>query len=202
MVRRFTGRVSYRELCRCTATACVRLPANVERSVVPSANACRRLSAAQSAALRVGQVPRERVKCLLQPSLSGSGDQVSQRGPARPDNVVFEQPRVCGATQGLENVGTISSSCRHTRRCRNDRPAWTHDGRRIAWRAPGQSTAYDFRWSPADGSGAPELLLKDAWTAVFAPSSSHIGRAGPAVVSSGGIERGRGVPAGDLHAGR
>ena len=52
----------------------------------------------------------------------------------------------------------------------NDRPAWTPDGRRLAWRAKGAKTAYDVKWAPYDGGGAPEVLAADAWSADFAKS--------------------------------
>ena len=52
----------------------------------------------------------------------------------------------------------------------NDRPAWTPDGRRIAWRTKGAKTAYDVKWAAYDGGSAPEVLVSDAWSADFAKS--------------------------------
>jgi Tol biopolymer transport system component len=87
--------------------------------------------------------------------------------------VMTVQSAVGASDIWVEDLGA-GTLTRLTNDGRSDRPSWTHDGRRIAWRAPGQSTAYDLRWSPADGSGAPELLLKDAWTAMFAPSGKFM----------------------------
>jgi hypothetical protein len=38
---------------------------------------------------------------VLQSGLSDSGDQVAQRSATRPNDVMLEQPRVCGAAQGF-----------------------------------------------------------------------------------------------------
>jgi serine/threonine-protein kinase len=51
---------------------------------------------------------------------------------------------------------------------RSDRPSWTPDGRRIAWRARRDSTGYGISWKPSDGSGAAELLIQDGYSALFA----------------------------------
>src|SRR5207253_2633216 len=47
------------------------------------------------ATLRLSQVSCERVECLLQRGLSGSGDQIAQRGAAPAYDVMLEQPGVC-----------------------------------------------------------------------------------------------------------
>ena len=56
----------------------------------------------------------------------------------------------------------------------SDRPSWTTDGRRIAWRTKGKRASFDIMWAPADASGGATPLVEDAWSAVFAPSAKFI----------------------------
>jgi serine/threonine-protein kinase len=55
----------------------------------------------------------------------------------------------------------------------SDRPGWTADGRRIGWRTKGDSALFDVKWAPSDGSGTPELLVRDGWSAVFVRSGDR-----------------------------
>ena len=66
--------------------------------------------------------------------------------------------------------GTLT---RFTNDGRSDRPSWTTDGRRLAWRSRSDSATYHIKWAPADGSGAGEVLIPNAWSVVFAPSDKH-----------------------------
>jgi hypothetical protein len=70
----------------------------------------RRKQPVEPAALVIDQIPLERVERLLQPGLSGRGDRVAQRSPARPNHVVFEQPSGCGTAQGLTPRRTASNA--------------------------------------------------------------------------------------------
>ena len=69
------------------------------------------------------------------------------------------------------SAGTMT---RLTRDTRSDRPAWTPDGRHIAWRVTGAKATYDTKWMVSDGSGTPEMLVADAWSVDFASSGKFL----------------------------
>ena len=112
---------------------------------------------------------------------------VDRRGrsrPLRPEREAYSDPRfspdgtriattIVGSGGGPDiwieyrAAGTLT---RLTSDGRSDRPSWTPDGRRVAWRAKGDSNAFDIKWAPADGSGAVDTLFTNGWSVAFAPS--------------------------------
>jgi Tol biopolymer transport system component len=106
----------------------------------------------------------------------------------RPDRGAYSDPRfspdgkrlalaIVGAGGGPDiwiqdnAAGTLT---RLTNDGRSDRPSWTPDGRRVAWRAKGDSSAFDIKWAPSDGSGVTDTLFRDGWSAAFAPSGKAV----------------------------